>query len=186
MKRICCLWVALLFVVTNALAEIDYSSMTADELLSVISQARATFMSLEPESDPDLIYSKDGLSVLINSCEENPEDDGYGGFTQIQINLLIKNASDKSCTFFLTDVAINGWTVDNNCFITCKPNTSTKNETIRIGRIFELSDISSLTDVESLELYGTVIYDDDEYHNFHTVLKYVDGEAIVLSCDYLD
>ena len=171
--------VMLMMLGTMAAAEIDLSGMTAEELTEVISKAGAELKKLEPLDDASILYDKDGFTAAIDYVEINEQRD------KIYIHLLLLNDTDYINAIWFSDVMINGWQVEDtgNAWETdVQPKTNSKAGEIDLEKVCELSGISSFDEIESIEVYGIVVFnyrgDDDIWYDTHYIMSFTKEEGI--------
>ncbi len=155
-----------------------YSSMTAEELIHVMSQARAALENLEPINEHNVLYDNFGLVYSIDSIET----DNKIGTIEIKIKAI--NDTKYNTYFFVTDAYINSWSVDDRGEVNLNHNTKSKDAGFRLSKIFESADISSFEEIDFIELYASIKFEDPEidgkyqYREQYYILSYNVEEGI--------
>lgn len=175
MKKFLIVFLIITLMPTICFAEYDFSSMTADELNELISKAGSALQSLEPLNDGSYLYNKDGYSISIANVDLN-ENKG-----DMSLNLICINDTDYRIMSFFTDVAVNGWAVENAKSSTLQPNTKSRNENLEIKNIFNLAGISSFNEIESIEAYLQICIEKDDHSDYivlRNIMTYTENDGI--------
>ena len=175
MKKYLSMFLIIALIPTICFAEFDFSSMTADELNTVISKAGAALQALETQGDGNYLYNNGGYSISIDSVDLD-ENNG-----DMSLNLICINDTDYRIMSFFTDVAVNGWAVEDEKSTTLQPNTKSRNEHLEINNIFALAGISSFNEIESIEAYLQVCIDKSdgsEYIIVRNIMTYSENDGL--------
>lgn len=110
MKKLLCMMLVCISIVASASSESDYSSMTDEQLFSIITAARNELASREKH---DYLVNDEYIRIYKTG-------DGITGSYQsdlgiknyLGMNVVIENVSDSPLGVFMDKVTINGWETD--------------------------------------------------------------------------
>lgn len=111
MKRFICLFVVICMAATWAIADdLDYASMTDDQLAAVISAARSELLKRDMVAKENLkLFEQDGISLYLTGGYEVKE---WGeGKHVLELEGIVINDTDQMIDVRIDNVAVNGWEV---------------------------------------------------------------------------
>lgn len=155
MKKLCALLLALLLIGSIALAEqLDFASMTDEELNAIISSAQEELNSRNGGDDTEYWYNENGITVYPAGATK---------FTDIghmyQYAVAVENNTDKTISLS-TDCVVNGWAVMSTGIQDVAPGQSKKDF---ISMFASDIGVEGEDDVETFDI-SIEIYD-DEYNS---------------------
>ncbi len=153
-----CFWAILsIFVIlamtTTAMAEVDFASMSDDEIADLIRSAAAELNSRHLEETRFILRDSDGILIYATG---NLSIENSWSTLVLKLEVVIDNSTDEELTQNLRYQTVNGWDADNSNFYSCAPHSK------KIAQInFKISDnpeVDSLDDVSvlTMKLYGGV------------------------------
>lgn len=158
MKKIfACLLAALLLIsITTTIAEeMDFASMSDDELHALVDGARNELAKRELSAAEDtVILEQDGVNVYLTG---NKEIQDYSN--ELQIEAVVVNDTNKNISVIIDSASVNGWNVFGSGIST---TTAGKKQKGSFWLYLDGADVSALEEVEDVEL-SLYLYDDDSY-----------------------
>ena len=110
MKKLLCMMLVCISIVASAISESDYSSMTDEQLFSIITAARNELSSREKH---DYLVNDEYVRIY------KTENVGAGTYQSelgikkyVAMGVVIENISDSPLGVFMDKVTINGWETD--------------------------------------------------------------------------
>ena len=129
----------------SGLVEVDLSSMSYEELLSLQRQVSQELRLKEPVNG-NLIYDNGSISIHYLGISE------YGFITELQFQIV--NASDKNIEVVFKNVSVNDFSMNSSA----RSSVSKGKKAISVLELLNLGNIV-LYEIENIEL-SIVIYDD--------------------------
>lgn len=161
MKKLVSFALVFLFLFSTAYAsEIDWASMTDEELHTALDEIRneITNRSLLAENMA-VLFESNGVTVYLTGENEI-------GWMGLEMGVIIVNDSDKKVSIQIEDVYINGWAVDSFGISDTAPGKKQKGE----FTIYELEDafVTDIKDIEDIEI-TFYIFDNDNFKRIATL-----------------
>lgn len=159
MKKLLAILLTLVLLGVCALAEnIDWSSMSDDEIKTAIKEGQAELDSRKEESDDGSIvaYDKDGHKLTLSNMHEGNYIN-YG--LSLVFDAIYENNSDGTNELVINGSYVNGW---DTGALRSPDTTPGHKEKLEIVIGLDDTDVKSLEEIETIELvFG---YMDKNYH----------------------
>lgn len=164
MKKLLSLILVLLLFIpsTSALASnIDWQSMSDQEITDAINEARIELASRIPDSSDHMtIVNQDGIEVYLTRqyVVENPYADKF----DLKLEAVAVNGTDQKVTISDNGSCINGWAVDTSGFYEVPAGRMQKGfitmrlNDANISTFEEINDIEFVLYAYSNETYATI------------------------------
>jgi len=148
MKKILGVFLAIVLFCSTALAAgTDYSSMTVEELQTVIDAARNALLTKTAQSDGKLFIMDDpnGLQIYLTG---KGEKNWLGSY---DLEIIVINNGKSAVSISFDNIVINGW--ETNAFGSQVQDVGAgKKKKDSIPLSFDDTDISSISEVEEVEI----------------------------------
>lgn len=133
-----------------ALADIDWSSMTVEEIQNTIDSGRAEILTREIKTDEKgtVILDADGIVVSVSSVTV---ETSYDGSTYLNMKYTVANNSTENMGFSSDKVYLNGWEVSSFLFSSLDAGKKSREESA-VYHIDDSADVTSYEDLEELEI----------------------------------
>ena len=170
----------ILLISSVAIAEVDFTTMSPQELVDIISKAGSALEMFNPVEDENVLYDKDGLVITIGSIDYMPNYD------EIQLNLVVINDTNDEALIYFPDVLVNGWAVDHHYHNSVRAHSKSRDVTLSIEDICRLADLETFDEIESIEAFGLVQIN-GKYKEMHYIMTYTSEEGLkIISREYID
>ena len=113
MKKIiaCILILIIMASSASAYADVDWNSMSNDQIADEINRGRAVIASRMPDDPNHLtVVNQDGIEIYLTRAGQIVEN--YDGKTYIQLEAVVVNGIDTEINIGDNGCCINGWAVD--------------------------------------------------------------------------
>ena len=168
MKKLVCLVFAMAVMFSVAFADFDFSGMTESEILDVINTGRNALVIAEAENALLVFDTGAGVTLIFNGLNDRISA-GYAS-----INVTIINDSDTDYVFSGDEMYVNGWQCDD--LIISKVNAHRRMNDTWSFRMRD-ANISSLDEVEDIEIYFTIYPDGSSRSRNHLIIE----QPVILS-----
>lgn len=164
MRRFMALLLAALFLVTAAAAaeNMDFASMSDEELHSIIDGARSELTKRELVAAEDVVlFEQDGVTVYLTGNHDTYGDDSV----YLELEVVVVNDADQSLGVGIDSASINGW----NVFGGGIPGTDAGKKQ-KGSLLFCISDAEaySFEEIEDIEL-DFYVYSEETYETVFSV-----------------
>lgn len=161
MKKLFSILFVLLLLCPTALAEIDWTGMTAEEIQTEINRARAEIVTRDIKTDEKgtVILDTDGITVSITSAEVLQN---YDGTYRLLLKYTAANTLSTPIGFTVDKVYLNGWEICGLVTATLEGGMKARKEDSFYSVDVD-ADVSSYEDIEDLKFIMHT-YDPDTYH----------------------
>lgn len=151
-----------------AYSEIDWASMDDATIQAEIKNAQDELAKRNGSSsvggvEGAVIFDAEGVKATVQSYGVG---DYMGTADSLKIDFLVENTSSKDMGFSPSMVSINGWEVDYVCYVDIAAGHKSKE---RILLLLSDANISSIDEVETVELAFTYPDENYDYHQTDTV-----------------
>ena len=163
----------------------DFSSMSSDDLLSLIRSARNALQAKQAveEGKVFLLDTEDVQIYLSGNSEESASNQWSGDNLTtnkyLDLEVIVINNTGKQLMICADTFIVNGWQVYVGAFCEAKGKAKVKD---KISFIKSDADISSLSDIETIDCVFTA-FDSNTYDNFElknaSVSVIYDGEKFI-------
>ena len=154
-KKVLAMAAAFALLCTPCLADdLDYASMSDEELHAVVDGARNELASRELTMAGDtVLFDQDGFKVYLTGNNEISE---YSPF--LRLEAIAINDTDKTVDFRISEASVNGWDV----YCGGIEVNAGKKKKDGLGIDLSSTDVKTMEDIEEIEL-KMYLYDSDAY-----------------------
>lgn len=166
MKKLVALALAMLLICGSAFAEIDWASMTDDEIKAAIEAAQAELDARKPaDAEEGPIKIEDGLVLLdTNGVKVTVAGEPRLSSDFIDFDVIVENNSDKDIYISNMDCSVNGWAAMGLGVAVLDAGLKTRTE---VSIAVDDAQLSSLSDVEEFYMELELL----DYSNMDTIYK---------------
>lgn len=154
MKKIISLVLAFFLLLPAFVSAENYTSMTTDELLSMLDAIRVELATRKLDnSEEKVLVDAEGIKWYITG---DPILKQYSdGNCTLILNAIITNSTDADIIYDLKDTYINGWSISCSCISTLPAGKKEKRE-ITFYRVHEKCELSDITQLDDIEFHFTI------------------------------
>lgn len=162
MRKIVCFILAMILCVPVCAFAEDYSSLTVEELYTMIDQAKAELLKRElVEAEKAVIVDADGISLILTGERELTAS--YDGTMKLTLDVMVVNSSDKNVGVSIDEIYINGWEESALASFSLAAGKKAK-EKIEMYHVDVDADLKAIEELETIEFHCHT-YDADSYHS---------------------
>ena len=148
MKKILGIFFAMILLCSSAFAaEIDYSSMSVDDLQKVIDTARNEVLKKTAQSNGNVFIIDDSKGISMYLTGKN----GKNFMDYLELEVVVINNTSKTLTVSFNSITVNGWEV-NTMMSTVSDVGPGKKKKDSISFDPSEADISSVNEITEMEL----------------------------------
>lgn len=143
MKRFLAVLLGLILVFSAATAEVDLASMSNEELLSLMSEAKNELISRNAtEASKVFIVDQDNVKIYLTG-------NNYVKSGELRIEVVFINNTDKSLSVLSNGFVVNGWEISYPGIISETSPGAKNKDTFEVK--MEDAEMSDITELESIQ-----------------------------------
>lgn len=148
MKKLVALALALVMLCSTAYAAVDWGSMTDDEILAEIDNAKNELVKRELTGNTDniTVVNEAGVTIVFKSYEIDKSSWWFS--PALLVKYTIVNQSEDDYEMFVDNIAINGWEVESSGYCAAAAGHKAKGELMFDLEAAEVSDLDELETIE--------------------------------------